>query len=75
LVFCRTKASKPEESQVAAENGPRDADFESASSRLTQGLKACQTMVANYRAMLRGDNEDSAQSSDDEENVSSSEPA
>ena len=30
----------------------RNADVEHVSLRLAQGLKACRSMVANYRAML-----------------------
>jgi hypothetical protein len=37
---------------VTDEKHPRDAEFNEASSKLRQGLKTCQAMVANYRAML-----------------------
>jgi hypothetical protein len=35
--------------------GPREADFERASSLLDKGLKSCRAVVANYRAMLRAE--------------------
>jgi hypothetical protein len=60
---------------VSENKNPREADFESASSQLNEGLKTCHTMVANYRAMLRGDNEDRAASNDDQEYFSGSESA
>lgn len=33
---------------------PRDADPELASSRLTEALDSCRSVVSNYRAMLAG---------------------
>jgi hypothetical protein len=37
---------------VSDEELTRDADVEHVSLKLAQGLKACRSMVANYRAML-----------------------
>jgi len=37
---------------VPGEQLPPDSAFEEASGTLTQGLKACRAMVADYRAML-----------------------
>ena len=34
--------------------GPRQAEFEEASSRLNQGLKSCRTVIESYRVMLTG---------------------
>jgi hypothetical protein len=39
---------------VSDEELPRAADVEHVSLKLVQGLKACRSMVANYRAMLDG---------------------
>jgi hypothetical protein len=36
----------------------RDSEVEHVSLRLAQGLKACRSMVANYRAMLDGEAND-----------------
>jgi hypothetical protein len=33
---------------------PRDADAELASSRLTEALDSCRSVVSDYRAMLAG---------------------
>jgi hypothetical protein len=33
---------------------PKDAKFEEANSRLTEGLKACRSIVNSYRAMIGG---------------------
>jgi hypothetical protein len=51
---------------MSAPNGPREADFESESSKLNEGLKSCHAVVANYRAMLRGDNDDDLAHNDDQ---------
>jgi hypothetical protein len=37
---------------VSDEELTRDADVEHVSLRLVQGLKACRSMVADYRALL-----------------------
>ncbi len=34
---------------------PRDADFEEANVQLSQGLKCCRSVIANYRSMLAGE--------------------
>jgi len=39
-------------------NNPRDADFEEANSQLVAGLKSCRWVVANYRAMLAGEQDE-----------------
>ena len=36
----------------------RDADVEHLSLKLAQGLQACRSMVANYRAILGGEAND-----------------
>ena len=36
-------------------NDPFETDVEEANSRLTEGLKACRSIVSNYRAMIAGD--------------------
>jgi hypothetical protein len=36
----------------------READVEHVSLRLAQGLKACRSMVANYRAIFGGEAND-----------------
>ena len=33
---------------------PKDAKFEEANSRLTEGLKACRSIMNSYRAMIGG---------------------
>jgi hypothetical protein len=37
---------------VPSLNDPNDMEFEAASSRLKDGLKSCQTVVSNYRALF-----------------------
>jgi hypothetical protein len=37
---------------VSEEQAGRQADVDELSAQLSQGLKTCRTMVANYRAML-----------------------
>ena len=37
---------------MPADELPRNADGKDASSKLSQGLKSCRDMVANYREML-----------------------
>jgi hypothetical protein len=39
---------------VSDEELPRAADVEHVSLKLVQGLKACRSMVANYRTRLDG---------------------
>ena len=39
---------------MSDEDPPREANLEQASLKLAQGLKACHSVVANYRAMLGG---------------------
>jgi hypothetical protein len=58
---------------VSKDDRPRDADFKTERSRLNEGLKTCRAVVANYRALLSGDDEDPAANND--EMVSSSESA
>ena len=36
-------------------NDPNDTRFEAASSRLKDGLKSCQAVVSNYRALFAGE--------------------
>ena len=36
-------------------NDPNDTKFEAASSRLKDGLKSCQAVVSNYRALFAGE--------------------
>lgn len=50
---------------MSAHDTPRDADFESASSRLSAGLKSCRGMIADYRAMLGGESEDDGDTDSD----------
>jgi hypothetical protein len=33
---------------------PRDAELYHVNSRLSRGLKACRTIVSNYRALIAG---------------------
>jgi hypothetical protein len=35
-------------------NDPREKAAEEANSRLTEGLKACRSILSNYRAMIAG---------------------
>jgi hypothetical protein len=37
---------------MPSEELPRDADLDELNSKLNEGLKACRSMVENYRAML-----------------------
>jgi hypothetical protein len=46
-------------------DNPRESDFERESSRLSEGLKSCRSVVNNYRAMMTGD-----QGSNDEFDIS-----
>jgi len=39
---------------------PREADLDHVNLRLTKGLKACRTIVSNYRAMIAGEDESDA---------------
>jgi len=43
---------------VSDEKLMREADVEHVSLKLAQGLQACRSMVANYRAILRGEAND-----------------
>jgi len=43
---------------VAGERDSRDDIFEDESSRLKDALKSCRNVVANYRAMLKGEEND-----------------
>lgn len=43
---------------MSDEDPPRGENLEQASLKLAQGLKACHTVVANYRAMLGGEAND-----------------
>jgi hypothetical protein len=43
---------------VSDEELTRDSDVEHVSLRLAQGLKACRSMVANYRSLLDGEAND-----------------
>jgi hypothetical protein len=45
---------------VSDEELARDADAEHVRRRLSQGLKACRSMVASYRAVLGGEANDNA---------------
>ena len=40
---------------MSDEEPARERDVERANVKLAQGLKACQAVVAGYRAMLRGE--------------------
>jgi hypothetical protein len=40
---------------VSDDANPRDADIEEVNARLSDGLKACRSMVANYKALLKSD--------------------
>jgi len=33
---------------------PREAELDHVNSRLSKGLKACRTIVSNYRALIAG---------------------
>lgn len=46
---------------------PRDADIDELNARLSDGLKACRSMVANYKALLKSD-EDVGEAPGDAEN-------
>jgi len=40
---------------VSEKEDQRGTELEEASSRLTEGLQACHSIVRNYRAMIAGD--------------------
>ena len=40
---------------MASGDDPRDADYQQASSQLSDGLKTCRAVVENYRAMMTGE--------------------
>jgi hypothetical protein len=40
---------------VSITERPREADDEEASARLSNGLKTCRSVVANYKALLTAD--------------------
>jgi hypothetical protein len=40
---------------VPAREPPREEDDEDASARLSDGLKTCRSVLANYKALLTGD--------------------
>jgi hypothetical protein len=40
---------------VSDDANPRDADIDELNARLCDGLKACRSMVANYKALLKSD--------------------
>jgi hypothetical protein len=42
---------------VSREASPPDADIDKLHARLSDGLKACRSMVANYKALLKADPE------------------
>ena len=46
-------------------DSPGQEDFERESSRLSEGLKTCRSVVDNYRAMMAGDGTDPANDDDD----------
>jgi hypothetical protein len=46
------------EDPVANDELPRDADVEQVNSQLSEGLKTCRSVVANYRMMLTGESGD-----------------
>ena len=37
------------------EEHPPEAEFEEASNKLSEGLRCCRAVVANYRSMLEGE--------------------
>jgi hypothetical protein len=43
---------------VSDEVPPREADVEHVNFKLAQGLRACRSVVANYRMMLGGEAND-----------------
>ena len=42
---------------MSSEDHPREAEFEEASTKLSEGLRSCRAMVADYRAMLERESE------------------
>ena len=44
---------------------PRHPDVEEANLRLTEGLKACRSIVSNYRSMIAGDDAGSEEADPD----------
>ena len=40
---------------MPAREPPREADDEDASARLSEGLKTCRSVLANYKALLTAD--------------------
>jgi hypothetical protein len=58
---------------VSDDANPRDADIDELNARLSDGLKACRSMVANYKALLKSD-EDVGETQGDAENDEPAQP-
>jgi hypothetical protein len=49
---------------VSHDANPRDADIDEVNARLSDGLKTCRSMVVNYKALLKSD-QDAGETPDD----------
>jgi hypothetical protein len=58
---------------VSGDTNPRDADLDEVNARLSDGLKACRSMVANYKALLKPD-EEAGETAEDAESDESDPP-